>query len=263
MRGLPRTRVSLPATYPRKRGPRAWHTGVRQTAQRLGDRGRTSSRATQRHQPLARRTSLRPPVGTSARRGRTAQCGRQLALPAGLVGENRHGEGRPPRRGRPLEGPQRAPRGGGGPRPESLCATRYQDVAPKCPPQKASFSPLSCTRGSQRTNAHRTFEDIKVGCALRPSRRLSSVAARRASPLDSALRVDLETTLGHRQLHPDASHMRRVSPPRVSLYSMLGCELKKARSAPAASSTHAVLVPLGWPEDDSQCKIGKTSRGAV
>ena len=74
MRGLPRTRVSLPATYPRKRGPRAWHTGVRQTAQRLGDRGRTSSRATQRHQPLARRTSLRPPVGTSARRGRTAQC---------------------------------------------------------------------------------------------------------------------------------------------------------------------------------------------
>ena len=35
------------------------------TAQRLGDRGRTSSRATQRHQPLARRTSLRPPVGTS------------------------------------------------------------------------------------------------------------------------------------------------------------------------------------------------------
>ena len=70
MRGLPRTRVSLPATYPRKRGPRAWHTGVRQTAQRLGDRGRTSSRATQRHQPLARRTSLQPPVGTSARRGR-------------------------------------------------------------------------------------------------------------------------------------------------------------------------------------------------
>ena len=51
---------------------------------------------------------------------------------------------------------------------------------------------------------------------------------------------------GHRQLHPDVSHMRRVSPPRVSLYSMLGCELKKARSAPAASSsTHAVLVPLG------------------
>ena len=129
----------------------------------------------------------------------------------------------------------------------------------------ASFSPLSCMRGSQRTNAHRTFEDIKVGCALRPSRRLSSVAARRASPLDSALRVDLETTLGHRQLHPDASHMRRVSPPRVSLYSMLGCELKKNRSAPAASSsTHAVLAPLGsWPEDDSQCKIGKTSRGAV
>ena len=116
----------------------------------------------------------------------------------------------------------------------------------------AAFSPPSCTRGSQRTNAHRAFEDIKVGCALRPSRRLSSVAARRASPLDSALRVDLETTLGHRQLHPDASHMRRVSPPRVSLYSMLGCELKKARSAPAASSsTHAVLVPLGWPEDDS------------
>ena len=128
----------------------------------------------------------------------------------------------------------------------------------------ARSRPLSCTRGSQRTNAHRAFEDIKVGCALRPSRRLSSVAARRASPLDSALRVDLETTLGHRQLHPDASHMRRVSPPRVSLYSMLGCELKKARSAPAASSsTHAVLVPLGWPEDDSQCKIGKTSRGAV
>ena len=118
MRGLPRTRVSLPATYPRKRGPRAWHTGVRQTAQRLGDRGRTSSRATQRHQPLARRTSLRPPVGTSARRGRTAQYGRQLALPAGLVGENRHGESRPPRRGRPLEGAQRAPRGGGDPRPE-------------------------------------------------------------------------------------------------------------------------------------------------
>ena len=116
--GYPAHGGSLPATYPRKRGPRAWHTGVRQTAQRLGDRGRTSSRATQRHQPLARRTSLRPPVGTSARRGRTAQCGRQLALPAGLVGENRHGEGRPPRRGRPLEGPQRAPRGGGGPRPE-------------------------------------------------------------------------------------------------------------------------------------------------
>ena len=67
--GYPAHGGSLPATYPRKRGPRAWHTGVRQTAQRLGDRGRTSSRATQRHQPLARRTSLRPPVGTSARRG--------------------------------------------------------------------------------------------------------------------------------------------------------------------------------------------------
>jgi len=53
--------------HPRKRGPRARHAGVRQTAQRLGDRGRTSSRATQRHQPLARRTSLRPPV---ARLGR-------------------------------------------------------------------------------------------------------------------------------------------------------------------------------------------------
>ena len=115
--GYPAHGGSLPATYPRKRGPRAWHTGVRQTAQRLGDRGRTSSRATQRHQPLARRTSLRPSVGTSARRGRTAQCGRQLALPAGLVGENRHGESRPPRRVRPLEGPQRAPQGGGGPRP--------------------------------------------------------------------------------------------------------------------------------------------------
>ena len=151
-----------------------------------------------------------------------------------------------------------------GHRHKALCGTRLRMRAPKCQPQKASFSPLSCTRGSQRTNAHRTFEDIKVGCALRPSSRLSSVAARRASPLDSALRVDLETTLGHRQLHPDASHMRRVSPPRVSLYSMLGCELKKARSAPAASSsTHAVLAPLGWPEDDSQCKIGKTSRGAV
>ena len=112
---------------------------------------------------------------------------------------------------------------------------------------------LSCTRGSHRTIAHWTFEGIKVGRAPRPSRRLSSVAARRASPLDSALRVDLETTLGHRQLHPDVSHMRRVSPPRVSLYSILGCELKKSHSAPAAStSTHAVLVPLGWPEDDSQ-----------
>ena len=137
-------------------------------------------------------------------------------------------------------------------------------IALDCQWRMAAFSPLSCTRGSQRTNAHRIFEDFKVGRAPRLSRRLSSVTARRASPLDSALRVDLETTLGHRQLHPDASHMRRVSPPRVSLYSMLGCELKKARSAPAASSsTHAVLVPLGWPEDDSQCKIGKTSRGAV
>ena len=86
----------------------------------------------------------------------------------------------------------------------------------------AAFSPLSCTRGSQRTNAHRTFKDIKVGCAPRLSHRLSSVAARRASPLDSALRVARETTLGHRQLHPDVSHMRRVSPPRVSLYSTLG-----------------------------------------
>ena len=153
MRGLPRTRVSLPATYPRKRGPRAWHTGVRQTAQRLGDRGRTSSRATQRHQPLARRTSLRPPVGTSARRGRTAQCGRQLALPAGLVGENRHGEGRPPRRGRPLEGPQRAPRGGGGPRPEGRgrvlpCRSPRRECPSGwcCPPtrQRLSLCHLAC-----------------------------------------------------------------------------------------------------------------------
>ena len=128
----------------------------------------------------------------------------------------------------------------------------------------AAFSPLSCTRGSQRTNAHGTFEDIKVSRAPRLSRRLSSVAARRASPLDSALRVARETTLGHRQLHPDVSHMRRVSPPRVSLYSILGCELKKAHSAPAASSsTHAVLAPLGWPEDDSQCKIGNTARGTI
>ena len=128
----------------------------------------------------------------------------------------------------------------------------------------ARLRPLSCTRGSHRTIAHWTFEGIKVGRAPRLSRRLSSVAARRASPLDSALRVDLETTLGHRQLHPDVTHMRRVSPLRVSLYSIVGCELKKARSAPAPStSTHAVLAPLGWPEDDSQCKFGKTSRGAV
>ena len=94
----------------------------------------------------------------------------------------------------------------------------------------AAFAPLSCPRGSQRTNEHRTFEDIKVGCAPRPSRRLSSVAARRASPLDSALRVARETTLGHRQLHPDVSHMRRVSPPRVSLYSILGCDLRIKKS---------------------------------
>ena len=102
----------------------------------------------------------------------------------------------------------------------------------------AAFSPLSCTRGSQRTNAHRTFEDIKVGCAPRLSRRLSSVAARRASPLDSALRVARETTLGHRQLHPDVSHMRRVSPPRVSLYSKLGCELKKPIPHPQPAAVH-------------------------
>ena len=30
------------------------------------------------------------------------------------------------------------------------------------------------------------------------------------------------------QLHPDVTHMRRVSPPRVSLYSILGCKLKKS-----------------------------------
>ena len=111
----------------------------------------------------------------------------------------------------------------------------------------ARSRPLSCTRGSQRTNAHRAFEDIKVGCALRPSRRLSSVAARRASPLDSALRVNLETTLGHRHLHPDASHMRRVSPPRVSLYSMLGCELKKARSSAPGRSQHQYTCRSGAP----------------
>mmetsp|Transcript_34974 Transcript_34974/g.111737 ORF Transcript_34974/g.111737 Transcript_34974/m.111737 type:complete len:85 (+) Transcript_34974:1853-2107(+) len=64
---------------------------------------------------------------------------------------------------------------------------------------------------SQRTNAHRVFEDFKVGRAPRLSRRLSSVAARRASPLDSALRVDWETTLGRCQLHPDVTHMRRRS----------------------------------------------------
>ena len=45
-------------------------------------------------------------------------------------------------------------------------------------------------------------------------------------------------------LHPDVTHMRRVSPLRVSLYSIVGCELRKARSAPAPStSTHAVLRP--------------------
>ena len=124
----------------------------------------------------------------------------------------------------------------------------------------ARHRPLSCTRGSHRTIAHWTFEGIKVGRAPRPSRRLSSVTARRASPLDSALRVARETTLGHRQFHPDVSHMRRASPLRVSLYSMLGCELKRVYSAPAASSsTHPVLAPLGWPEDDSQCKIGNTA----
>merc|ERR1712153_264812 len=114
-------------------------------------------------------------------------------------------------------------------------------------------------RGRMRTGSSRTS---KPAAGSRVSQR---DALHPSTPrCDSALRVDWETTLGHRQLHPDASHMRRVSPPRVSLYSMLGCELKKARSAPAASSsTHAVLVPLGWPEDDSQCKLGKTSRGAV
>ena len=105
------------------------------------------------------------------------------------------------------------------------CVERGSDGSPKKGSSRMARSrPLSCTRGSQRTNAHRAFEDIKVGCALRPSRRLSSVAARRASPLDSALRVDWETTLGHCQLHPDVTHMRRVSPPRVSLYSIRCCE---------------------------------------
>ena len=54
------------------------------------------------------------------------------------------------------------------------------------------------------------FEDFNVGY---PAGSRVSVAARRASPLDSALRVDWETTLGHCQLHPDVTHMRRVSPP--------------------------------------------------
>ena len=122
MRGLPRTRVSLPATYPRKRGPRAWHTGVRQTAQRLGDRGRTSSRATQRHQPLARRTSLRPPVGTSARRGRTAQYW-PAARAAGGVGWGEPARGKPASpEGSPPGGAPKGPPGGRGPPPRGAGA---------------------------------------------------------------------------------------------------------------------------------------------
>ena len=93
----------------------------------------------------------------------------------------------------------------------------------------ARSRPLSCTRGSHRTIAHWTFEGIKAGRAPRLSRRLSSVTARRASPLDSALRVNRETTLGHRQLHPDASHMRRVSPPRVSVYVLVAYWEKRER----------------------------------
>ena len=43
-------------------------------------------------------------------------------------------------------------------------------------------------------------------------------------------------------LHPDVTHMRRVSPPRVSLYSMLGCEL---RASSSASSTLHLSAPSG------------------
>ena len=59
---------------------------------------------------MTRRLSLRPQLGRVRDADEPLNVARQLALPAGLVGENRHGEGRPPRRGRPLEGGQRPPR---------------------------------------------------------------------------------------------------------------------------------------------------------
>ena len=127
-------------------------------------------------------------------------------------------------------------------------------------PRSRPFPVRVGLRGRMRTGPSRTSKSAAPHGHPAGSR----VSQRDALHPSTPLRVDRETTLGHRQLHPDVSHMRRVSPPRVSLYSILGCELKKAHSAPAASSsTHAVLVPLGWPEDDSQYKIGKTSRGAV
>ena len=85
MRGLPRTRVSLPATYPRKRGPRAWHTGVRSTNSLCCERGlhlknsfasralwpALASRGTR---TLSRGLSEQSPVESS--KERRARCGR-------------------------------------------------------------------------------------------------------------------------------------------------------------------------------------------
>ena len=68
------------------------------------------------------------------------------------------------------------------------------------------------------------------------------VAARRASPLDSALRVARETTVGHRQLHPDVSHMRRPPsvPPEGVLVRGMGPELTSAAKSGDAATDECV-----------------------
>mmetsp|Transcript_23541 Transcript_23541/g.79511 ORF Transcript_23541/g.79511 Transcript_23541/m.79511 type:complete len:315 (+) Transcript_23541:238-1182(+) len=124
-----------------------------------------------------------------------------------------------------------------------------QQPGPQVSPS-AQWSEESCSRSGERPArpaAH--LQRTPRRRRRRPRHQRLAVARCRRLPLP---------TLGHRQLHPDVSHMRRVSPPRVSLYSMLGCELKKARSAPAASSsTHAVLYSLWFKREP--CHSGQRS----
>ena len=58
-------------------------------------------------------------------------------------------------------------------------------------------------------------------------------SATRFTPRLRAASRSRDDALGHRQLHPDVSHMRRVSLPRVSLFVQLVANLRRPIRAPS------------------------------
>jgi len=183
VRGLPRTRVSLPATYPRKRGPRAWHTGVRQTAQRLEATGEGLA---QGQHSVTSRWRAGPVCGPRLGRVRDAvePLNVAAARAAGGVGWGEPARGRPASpEGFPPGGAPKGPPGGRGPPPRGAGA---------CSSLSAMESTLSAKSASVLCIERETIADARAassggsGGGGGSTSRASTHRAPRLSPISLA-----------------------------------------------------------------------------